>query len=86
MTVKITKTAPKTVHVAGEVTLHWTVELPEKYPHEGLACKDPAVEAVLAAVGQSADILLWGKEEPPAKVFLEVDEEAVEIEEDDREY
>ena len=84
MTVKISETAPKTVHVAGEVTVHFQVELPVKHQHDGLACKDPAVEAVLASLGQQVDVLLWGRYEPPVKVFLEVSEEDVVVEEDDR--
>lgn len=84
MTVKTSETAPKTVHVAGEVTVHWQVELPVEHQHNGLACEDPAVEAVLATLGQQIDVLLWGRHEPPATVFLEVSEEDVNVDEDDR--
>lgn len=79
-----TEKKKKTVHVAGVMSVHWTVELPVGREHEGQACDDPAVEAALCAVQDQCGIHLWGKDESPAEVTLEVCEGDVEVEEDDR--
>ena len=73
-----------TSRVAGEMTVHWTVELPEDNRYNGQACEDPAVEAAMEAIGQHVQIYLWGEDEDPARVHLEVSEDEVTVEEDDR--
>ena len=84
MSVKISDTSPKTVRVAGEVVVRWEAKIPVDRQHEAYACEDPAVEVVLAAVNENVDVFLWGRDEAPANVYLEVSEEDVTIEEDDR--
>ncbi len=74
----------KTSRVSGEMTVRWTVELPEDNRYNGQACEDPAVEAALCAIGQSCQIYLWGEREEPAQVWLETSEDDVHVEEDDR--
>lgn len=66
------------------MTVRWTVELPEENKYNGQACDDPAVEAAMCTVRDHCSIYLWGEQEDPADITLEVCEEDVEIEEDDR--
>ena len=75
---------PHSVHVAGELRAQWTVELPYESRHIGMACDDPAIEAVMEALPQTLQIFLWGETMAPAVVHLEIEEDDVEIEEDDR--
>lgn len=70
--------------VQGTATIQWTVRLPAGKETNGVACDDPAVEAVLSHISQSSGVYLWGTLEEPAEVFVEIDEKDVEIEADDR--
>jgi hypothetical protein len=72
----------KTIRVAGQATIAWTAYVPEgAVPN---ICDDPAVEAVLGAIGQSQDVYIFGEDAEPVHVDLELGEEDVEVEEDDR--
>lgn len=73
------------VTVRGTMEVSWTVELPEAHCRESVACADPAVEAAMQAVQQEIGTLLWGLEKPEARVFCEVMEDDVVVEEDERE-
>lgn len=70
--------------VQGNATIQWTVRLPAGKETSGVACDDPAVEAVLSHISQSSVVYLWGTLEEPAAVFAEIDERDVEIEADER--
>lgn len=72
-----------TTIVAGEMRVTWSVELPEENKHIGQACTDPAIEAAMCAIND-AHIYLWGEDKEPAKVFLEIHEDDIDIEEDNR--
>lgn len=74
----------KTSHVAGTMIVNWRVELPEEDKYNGQSCEDPAIEAALCAIQDGCQIYLWGEQREPADIILEVCEEDVEIEEDDR--
>jgi len=73
------------VKVAGMMSVGFTVELPIEHCSESVACDDPAKEAAMQAVSQLLEVWLWGEDKPPAKVFTEVCEQDVEVEDDDRE-
>jgi hypothetical protein len=73
------------IRVSGIIEVNWTVELPDGKEHCGVVADDPAIEAVLDFIPQVGSIYLWGEKEKPVEVFLEVHEEDVEIEEDERE-
>ena len=73
-----------TVKVSGIAQVSWTVVLPTEHQHEGVVCKDPAVETVLEAIQDSCDISLWGHSKPDIHVELDLDEVDIEIIEDDR--
>lgn len=75
----------KYVTVSGEMVVCFNVELPTDFSHDGQACDDPAVEAALCAVNEMVQVFLWGQDNLPARVSLEVFEEDVTIEEDNRE-
>lgn len=77
-------TERKTVTVSGIMEVSWTVELPEEHKYNGQACEDPAVECALSAITQHCSILLWGEREPHARVYLDVGEDDVRVEDDDR--
>lgn len=72
----------KTIRVAGQATINWTAYVPEgAVPN---ICDDPAVEAVLGAISQSQDVYVFGEDKAPVHVDLEINEDDVEVEEDDR--
>ncbi len=73
------------VTVRGVMEVNWAVELPEALCRESVACEDPAVEAAMQAVSQDINTFLWGPEKPAARVFCEVIEDDVVVEEDARE-
>ena len=72
------------VTVSGEMTVRWTVRLPADRARDGQACDDPAVECAMGAIFPDLTVLLWGKDAPGAHVYLEVCEEDVTVEEDER--
>lgn len=74
----------KNVTVAGTMTVNWTAELPSELCHESVCCEDPAVEAAMQMVQQSASVYLWGQDKRPVNVFCEVIEDDVEVEDDER--
>lgn len=69
-------------HVAGEMIVRWTVQLPDDATP--VACDDPAVESAMQAVCQEQSVYLWGTDKRPAFVYAEVGEDDVRVEEDDR--
>jgi len=73
------------VRVSGTMTVTWSVLLPDDSAREVVACADPAVEAAMTFLPQFGAVHVWGEEREPAEVFIEVHEEDVEVEEDDRE-
>lgn len=85
MFMKTNRAAKGYVTVRGTMEVTWTVELPEALCRESVACEDPAVEAAMQAVQQEIGTLLWGSEKPEARVFCEVMEDDVVVEEDERE-
>lgn len=85
MSAKISQTSKGYVAVSGTMEVTWTAHLPEALCRESVACEDPAVEAAMQAVQQEIGTLLWGLEKPEARVYCEVMEDDVEIEEDERE-
>lgn len=78
------KRGPEEPFVVLEARITATVELPDKNKYNGQACQDPAVEAVIESLPQMIDVYVWGEQEKPARVYLEIMEEDVEIEEDHR--
>jgi hypothetical protein len=72
------------IRVSGILEINWSVELPEGKEHSGAISDDPVIEAVLDFIPQTGSIYLWGEDEKPVDVFLEVHEEDMEIEEDER--
>lgn len=75
----------RTVTVTGTVEVRWTVEIPKQHEWDGQACTDPAVEAVICSgVSGEYDIYLFGEDKPPVNVYLDVGEDDVTIEDDDR--
>ncbi len=73
------------VTVRGVMEVNWTVELPEDLCRKSVACADPAVEAAMQAVHQDFATYLWGPDRSSARVYCEVMEDDVVVEEDDRE-
>ena len=73
------------VRVSGTMTVTWSVLLPDESAREAVACADQAVEAAMTFLPQSGTVHLWGEDREPAEVFVEVHEEDVEVEDDDRE-
>ena len=73
--------------VSGTVEVNWTVRLPEGQERnkkgEGL-CEDPAIEAVIEFLPQMGKVFLRGEDQEPVEVYLEIHEEDVEIEDDER--
>ena len=69
--------------VSGEMTLRWTVTLPDNATP--VVCEDPAVEAAMQCVATDCMIHLWGPSHAPALVQVELQEEDVVIVEDGRE-
>lgn len=69
--------------VAGEVTVSFSAEMPADLGKLSVMCDDPAVEAVISAVGGDVDVFIWGEDKPPVSVYVEVFEDDVVIEEDD---
>lgn len=67
-----------------EATVTCTVELPPHFAQTGVACDDPAIEAVIEALGRMVDVYLWGIGEAPARVTIEACEDDCRIEEDHR--
>lgn len=71
--------------VVGVASISWQVELPEGFELRGTTTKDPAVGALIDFLPQSGKVYLWGEDKPPAEVFIELLEDEVIVEEDDRE-
>jgi hypothetical protein len=71
-------------YVVVEGTVTFTVELPDEHKYNGQACEDPAIECAMESMPRIMDILLWGEQEKPARVYLEVHEEDFHVEEDNR--
>lgn len=74
----------KTVVVKGVAEISWSVELPIEHQWDGKCCKDPAIEAAICSLPQDCDVFLFGKNGPPANVYVEVDERDFTVEEDER--
>lgn len=68
--------------VEGEATVRFTVRLPVGEGYGPVATEDPAVEAVLVALGNSCQVSLWGEDLEPAAVDMDLQEEDVELERD----
>lgn len=73
------------VTVRGVMEVNWTVELPESLCRKSVASDDPAVEAAMQSVHQDFCTFLWGPDRPSARVYCEVVEDDVVVEEDERE-
>jgi len=67
-----------------ELKVTVTVELPAEHAYNGQACDDPAIECALSAMPQMLEVFLWGKQEDPARVYLEASEDDAEVIEDGR--
>lgn len=65
----------------GEARIMWTAEIPEGV--NANICDHPAVEAVLGFIPQAGDVWIDGDDKPPVKMFVEIHEEDVAIEEDE---
>jgi len=70
--------------VSGKVEINWTVDIPDELQWTVNMCDDPAREAVIGFIPQSGSVYIWGEDKPPVEVFIEVNEDDIEIEEDGR--
>lgn len=68
--------------VEGEATVRFSVRLPVGEDYGPVATEDPAVEAVLVALGGHCVVEIWGEDQEPAVVDVDILEDDVEVERD----
>jgi len=70
--------------VVVKMEVYAAVNLPDDKERASVVCEDPAIEAAMQALPGRIEVYLWGEDEEPAIVLLEVDEQDCEVEDDDR--